>query len=140
MALDLGAITPTITEAVFARYISAIKDERVQASQIIKFDGLIPQIEDKEAFIESIRRGLYASKICAYAQGFSLLKEASNHYQWDLHLGEIAKIFRGGCIIRAQFLNKIKDAYEKDLNLANLLLDEYFNESIQKYQDRKSVV
>jgi len=141
VALDLGAVTPTITEAVFARYISAIKEERVEANQIITFDEVIPEIEDKEAFIESIRRALYASKMCAYAQGFSLMREASKHYQWDLPLGEIAKIFRGGCIIRAQFLNKIKEAYDKDLHLANLLLDEYFNESIQKYQkDWRKVV
>lgn len=141
VALDLGAVTPTITEAVFARYISAIKKERVEASQLIVFDEVIPEIEDKKSFIESIRRGLYASKICAYAQGFSLMREASNYYKWDLKLGEISKIFRGGCIIRAQLLNKIKEAYGKDLDLANLLLDEYFNDSIQKYQkDWRKVV
>lgn len=125
----------------FCTLYLALKEERVQASERITFDEVIPEIKDKEAFIESIRKGLYASKICAYAQGFSLMREASNHYEWDLHLGEISKIFRGGCIIRAQFLNKIKEAYDKDSDLANLLLDEYFNESIQKYQtDWRKVV
>ena len=133
-ALDLGVSIPTITEAVFARCISAAKDERVAASNILKgptakFEG---NIDD---FIESVRKALYTSKICSYAQGFSLLKVAASEYGWKLEYGEIAKIFRGGCIIRAQFLNKIKDAYDKDANLENLMLDSYFKDIIESYQN-----
>ena len=126
-ALDLGVPIPTITEAVFARCLSALKDERVYASKILKgpdtlFEG------DINEFIESVRRALYASKICSYAQGFALMKSAAVEYNWELEYGKIAKIFRGGCIIRAQFLNKISDAYENDANINNLMLDSYFKE------------
>jgi len=132
-ALDLAVPIPTITEAVFARCLSAIKDERVFASNILKgpatlFEG------DIDEFIESVRRALYTSKICSYAQGFALMKAASVEYSWDLEYGKIAKLFRGGCIIRAQFLNKINEAYEKDINLKNLMLDSYFNNIISSYQ------
>ena len=132
-ALDLAVPIPTITEAVFARCLSAIKDERVFASNILKgpatlFEG------DIDEFIESVRRALYTSKICSYAQGFALMKAASVEYSWDLEYGKIAKLFRGGCIIRAQFLNKINEAYEIDTNLKNLMLDSYFNNIISSYQ------
>jgi 6-phosphogluconate dehydrogenase len=132
-ALDLAIPIPTITEAVFARCLSALKDERVFASNILKgpatlFEG------DIDEFIESVRRALYTSKICSYAQGFALMKAASVEYSWDLEYGKIAKLFRGGCIIRAQFLNKINEAYEKDINLKNLMLDSYFNNIISSYQ------
>jgi 6-phosphogluconate dehydrogenase len=132
-ALDLGVPIPTITEAVFARCISAIKDERVFASNILKgpeteFEGNIDE------FIESVRKALYASKICSYAQGFALMKAASEEYNWELEYGEIAKIFRGGCIIRAQFLNKISEAYVKDGNISNLMLDSYFKDILHSYQ------
>jgi len=132
-ALDLAVPIPTITEAVFARCLSAIKDERVVASNILKgptalFEG------DINEFIESVRRALYTSKICSYAQGFALMKAASVEYSWDLEYGKIAKLFRGGCIIRAQFLNKINEAYEIDANLKNLMLDSYFNNIISSYQ------
>ena len=132
-ALDLAVPIPTITEAVFARCISAIKDERVMASDILKgpdtsFEGNINE------FIESVRRALYTSKICSYAQGFALMKAAAEEYNWDLEYGEIAKIFRGGCIIRAQFLNKINEAYENDANIKNLMLDSYFKDILSNYQ------
>ncbi|MBU3128792.1 NADP-dependent phosphogluconate dehydrogenase [Clostridium tagluense] len=132
-ALDLGVPIPTITEAVFARCISALKDERVMASSILKgpdtlFEG------DINEFIEAVRRALYASKICSYAQGFALMKAAAVEYNWDLKYGEIAKIFRGGCIIRAQFLNRISIAYENDANIKNLMLDSYFKDILNNYQ------
>lgn len=132
-ALDLAVPIPTITEAVFARCLSAIKDQRVYASTILKgpdakFQG------DINEFIESVRRALYTSKICSYAQGFALMSAAAQEYNWELEYGKIAKIFRGGCIIRAQFLNKISSAYEKDANIKNLMLDSYFKDIINNYQ------
>ena len=132
-ALDLAVPIPTITEAVFARCLSAIKDERVLASSILKgpdakFTGNINE------FIESVRRALYTSKICSYAQGFALMKSAAVEYNWELKYGNIAKIFRGGCIIRAQFLNKINEAYESDANIKNLMLDSYFKDILNSYQ------
>ena len=133
-ALDLGVPLPLITESVFARYISSLKEERVMASEILngpqpkKYEG------SKEEFIESVRRALYMSKICSYAQGFAQLRKASEEYGWNLDYGKIAMIWRGGCIIRAQFLQKIKDAYDRDPNLANLLLDPYFKEVVENYQ------
>lgn len=133
-ALDLGIAIPVITEAVFARCLSAIKDERIAASKILKGPSGVKFEGDRKEFIESIRRALYASKICSYAQGFSLLRAAAAEFGWELDYGRIAMIFRGGCIIRAQFLRKIKDAYDRDPKLPNLLLDAYFRESIEKYQ------
>lgn len=134
-ALDLGIATPVITEAVFARCLSAIKDERTAASKVftgpsaVRFDG------DREGFIESVRRALYASKICSYAQGFALMKAAAQEYGWDLDFGRIAMIFRGGCIIRAQFLHRIREAYDKEPDLANLMLAPYFKDIIERYQE-----
>jgi len=133
-ALDLAVPIPTITEAVFARCMSAIKDERVEASNILKGPDVLFQGDIKE-FIESVRRALYTSKICSYAQGFALMKAAAIEYGWDLQYGEIAKIFRGGCIIRAKFLNKISEAYENDVNLKNLMLDSYFSNILSGYQE-----
>ena len=132
-ALDLEVPIPTITEAVFARCMSAIKDERVSANIILKGPNILFKGDIYE-FIESVRRALYTSKICSYAQGFALMKAAALEYKWDLQYGEIAKTFRGGCIIRAQFLNKINEAYENDVNLKNLMLDSYFNNIINSYQ------
>ena len=132
ISLDMGVSTPTITEAVFQRFISSIKEERVTASKIL--EGPLKTMNKSKDFIESVRRALYASKICSYAQGFGLLSTASKRHAWSLNLGDIAMIFRGGCIIRAQFLNRIKDAYEKDPNLANLLLDDYFKDITASYQ------
>ncbi|WML32215.1 NADP-dependent phosphogluconate dehydrogenase [Neobacillus sp. OS1-32] len=133
-ALDLGVPLPLITESVFARFLSAMKTERVEASKILggpklQFNG------DKQELVESIRRALYMSKICSYAQGFAQMRAASEEYDWNLQYGEIAMIFRGGCIIRAAFLQKIKDAYDKNPNLKNLLLDPYFKEIVENYQD-----
>ncbi len=133
-ALDLGVPLPLITESVFARYISAYKDERVQASKVLpkpeapKYDG------DKKELVEKIRQALYFSKIMSYAQGFAQLRSASKEYNWDLPFGDIAKIWREGCIIRAQFLQKITDAYEKEADLENLLLDDYFKDITANYQ------
>lgn len=133
-ALDMGVPAPTVAEAVFARCLSAVKEERVAASKILigpskKFEG------NKEEFIQAIHDALYCSKICSYAQGFQLMREAQNEYNWDLNFGEIAQIFRGGCIIRAAFLQKITEAYAQDENLANLLLDPFFKEQVEKSQD-----
>jgi len=132
-ALDLGIPAPTIVEAVFARCISAIKDERVAASKRLTGPSCIYG-GDKDAFIEAIHDALYASKICSYAQGFQLMRAAGAEHHWDLKYGEIAMIWRGGCIIRAHFLNRIKEAYDRDPNLANLLLDPYFKAIIDKTQ------
>lgn len=134
-ALELGISTQTITEAVFARCLSAIKEERVNASQILHGPEPAPFTGDRKAFIENVRRALYASKICSYAQGFALLRSAAKEFDWDLQYGKIAMIFRGGCIIRAQFLQKIKEAYDKQADLPNLLLDPYFSGILEQYQD-----
>lgn len=140
-SLDLGVATPVITEAVYARCLSAIKDERVRASKILKGPSDVRFTGDREEFIESVRRALYASKICSYAQGFALMRAAAAEFDWELDYGRIAMIFRGGCIIRAQFLHKIKEAYDRDPALPNLLLDPYFMQIIDNYQTdwRKAV-
>lgn len=132
-ALDLGVPLSLITESVFARFLSALKDERIAASKVLT--GPAPQAfsGDKKAFIEKVRRALYLGKIVSYAQGFAQLKSASDEYNWDLHYGEIAKIFRAGCIIRAQFLQKITDAYNSG-DVKNLLLDPYFKKIADDYQ------
>lgn len=133
-SLDLGVPVTLITESVFARYISSLKDQRVAASKVLS--GPTPKAfsGDKKAFIENVRRALYLGKIVSYAQGFQQLKAASDEYSWDLNYGEIAKIFRAGCIIRAQFLQKITDAYNEDANIANLLLAPYFKQIADDYQ------
>lgn len=133
-ALDLGAPLPLITEAVFARVLSSLKDERVAASK--KLSGPLQQTYngDRKALIDAVQHALYFSKIISYAQGFAQLRAASNEYKWDLDYGNIAKIFRAGCIIRASFLQKIMEAYATNKQLANLLLDDYFSEIAEKYQ------
>ncbi|MCY9511133.1 NADP-dependent phosphogluconate dehydrogenase [Paenibacillus larvae] len=134
-ALDLGVPLSIITESVFSRFISAMKEERVAASKVLSgpaqklFDG------DRKSFIEAVRKALYASKICSYAQGFAQMRSASEEYNWDLDFGSISMIFRGGCIIRARFLQNIKDAYDRNPGLKNLLLDEYFKNIVEEYQD-----
>lgn len=133
-ALDLGVPLSIITESVFSRFISAMKEERVAASKVLSGPKQQSDIEDKQQFIEAIRQALYASKICSYAQGFAQMRAASEEYNWDLQYGEIAKIFRGGCIIRARFLQNIMDAYERDPSLSNLLLDDYFKQVVDQYQ------
>ncbi|ODG93969.1 MULTISPECIES: NADP-dependent phosphogluconate dehydrogenase [Bacillaceae] len=132
--LDLGVPTSIITESVFARFISAMKDERVRASKLLSGPSTSTYNGDKEQLIEDVRKALYMSKICSYAQGFAQLRAASDEYNWDLQYGDIAMIFRGGCIIRAAFLQKIKEAYDLDANLSNLLLDPYFKEIVESYQ------
>ncbi len=133
-ALELGVAAPTIADAVFARCMSAIKEERVEASKVLK--GPNKKYEgDREQLIEDIGKALYASKICSYAQGFQLLAEASKVYNWNLKLGDIALLWREGCIIRAQFLDKIKEAYDRDKNLKNLMLDPYFKNVLEEAQD-----
>ncbi|MDY0404590.1 NADP-dependent phosphogluconate dehydrogenase [Virgibacillus sp. 179-BFC.A HS] len=141
-ALDLGIPLPIITESVFARFISAMKEERVHASKVLSGPETKSYSGDKKELIEAVRKALYMSKICSYAQGFAQMRAASNEYNWNLNYGEIAMIFRGGCIIRAAFLQKIKDAYDRDKDLANLLLDPYFKEIAEGYQDalRKVIV
>lgn len=137
-SFDLGAPTPTINAAVESRIISAHKDERVMASQF--FDAPLPgapeewMYADREAMIDTIRDALYAAKICSYAQGFSLMRLASEEYGYDLNYGEIAKIWRGGCIIRARFLNDIRDAFARNPDLPNLMLDPYFSKALNERQ------
>jgi len=132
-ALDLGVPAQTIAEAVFARALSAIKNERLVAAQKlagpeVKFTG------DKQAFLEQLRQALFASKICSYAQGYQLMRAAATEYKWDLNYGEIALMWRGGCIIRAQFLGNIKEAYDNSPGLQNLLLDDYFKDAVENSQ------
>lgn len=133
-ALDMGTPAPTVAEAVFARCISAVKEERVAASKLLKGPEADKYGGDKAELVEAIRQALYASKICSYAQGFQLMRDAEKEYNWKLNFGEIAQIFRGGCIIRAAFLQKITEAFERDPKLANLLLDPYFTEAIHHAQ------
>lgn len=133
-ALDMGIPCSTMSEAVFARCISAQKNERVAASKILKGPESYRFQGDKEALITAVRDSLYASKICSYAQGFALMRAMSEQEKWNLHFGEIAMIWRGGCIIRARFLQRIKDAFDKNSDLQNLLLDPYFSGVIQKTQ------
>jgi len=133
IAQDLGIAIPTIDAAVVSRNISAQKQERLDASKIIdgpraEFDG------DESEFIESIHHALYASKICSYAQGMNLIGAGSAEWKWGINLSEVARIWQGGCIIRARFLRLIKDAYAKQPDLANLLLDSEFNARIQQAQ------
>ncbi|MFK3936456.1 NADP-dependent phosphogluconate dehydrogenase [Alkalihalobacillus sp. NPDC078783] len=133
-SLDLGVPLPIITESVFARFVSAMKDERKKASTILPKAEGNPAEATREEWIESIRQALYFSKVISYAQGFSQLRIASEEFNWDLQYGQIASIFRGGCIIRAGFLQNIMDAYEKEPKLNNLLLDSYFVEIAKNYQ------
>ena len=132
-ALDLGVAAATMGEAVFARTISALKEERTEASKVLrgpsgKFSGNATEL------VQAVHDALYASKICSYAQGFSLMRAAAREYGWALKFGEIASIWRGGCIIRARFLGRIKEAYDKNPDLPNLLLDPYFREIVDTSQ------
>ncbi len=133
-ALDLGIATPTIAEAVYARCISAIKEERVEAEKVLKGPEGVSFSGDKKEFVEAIRKALYASKVCSYAQGFALMKAAAKEFNWDLKFGEISMIWRGGCIIRAKFLGKIKEAFDRNPELPNLLMDPYFREIVNNSQ------
>jgi 6-phosphogluconate dehydrogenase len=145
LALDLGVPSTMVTEAVYARAISAFKDARVRASTILK--GPTPHssgvnITDKQGYIEAVRHALFASKICSYAQGFVQLQAAAKEHSWPLKYGEIALLWRGGCIIRAAFLEKIKDAFAEHPDLENLLLHPYFTEATAKAQQawRQAVI
>jgi 6-phosphogluconate dehydrogenase len=139
-SLDLGVPAPTVAQAVFARFLSALKDERVAAGK--KLGGpRKPYRGSRKALIEAVRDALYASKICAYAQGFALLAAAREEHGWKLNLRSIARIWRGGCIIRARFLQRIASAYDNDRGLGNLLLDPAIRRTIGRSQDgwRKTV-
>jgi 6-phosphogluconate dehydrogenase len=133
-ALDLGVPALTIAKSVFARIASSYKEERVAASRVLQGPKPHFSTTDKAGFIENIRRALYASKICSYAQGFQLMKRASEVYGWELRYATIASLWRNGCIIRAQFLNNITEAFESNPKLDNLLLYHYFYDSIHNYQ------
>jgi len=132
-ALDLGVPAQTIAEAVFARALSAIKDERLVASEKLAGPGA-SFTGDKQAFLGQLRQALFASKICSYAQGYQLMRAAAAEFKWDLNYGEIALMWRGGCIIRAQFLGNIKEAYDNNPALQNLLLDDFFKDAIENSQ------
>ncbi|MBQ5969639.1 MAG: decarboxylating NADP(+)-dependent phosphogluconate dehydrogenase, partial [Clostridia bacterium] len=130
-ALDEGVPLTLIGEAVFARCLSAMKEERVEAAKV--FDRTIPAFEgDKAEMVEAIRQALFASKIISYAQGYTLMRTAAAHYGWNLNYGGIALMWRGGCIIRSVFLGKIKEAFEADPQLKNLILDPYFKATIEQ--------
>jgi 6-phosphogluconate dehydrogenase len=135
LALDLGVPTTLITEAVYARYLSSFKDARVRASKVLKGPKSAKYTGDRKAFIEAVRQALYASKICSYAQGYFQLQAAAKEHNWPLNFGNIALLWRGGCIIRARFLDRIKEAFDANPNLENLLLAPYFLEAVDKAQD-----
>ncbi|HUT66790.1 MAG TPA: NADP-dependent phosphogluconate dehydrogenase [Spirochaetota bacterium] len=133
-SLDLGVSFPTVAEAVFARTMSSVKKERVEASRVLRgpkaeFDG------EKQRFIEAIGDALYAAKVCSYAQGFALLEAGSKEYGWNLKPGAISLIWRNGCVIRAKFLDCIRDAFSKSPELENLLLDPFFRDAVGKGQE-----
>jgi 6-phosphogluconate dehydrogenase len=132
-SLDLGVPVTLIGEAVYARCLSAMKDERVIASKILR--GPQPAaVQDRAGFIEDVRRALYCSKVISYAQGYMLMREAAKEQGWDLNYGGIALMWRGGCIIRSRFLGKIKEAFDKNPQLTNLLLDDFFSQTLNEYQ------
>ncbi|WP_066072529.1 decarboxylating NADP(+)-dependent phosphogluconate dehydrogenase [Neobacillus soli] len=133
-AIDNGIPASIITESLFARYISALKEERVQANTILTGPKNVQQTLDKNEWIDYIRQALYMGKVCAYAQGFTQYKMTSELFGWDLPLKDIALIFRGGCIIRAEFLNVISESYQEQPDLTNLLISPYFAEKVTDYQ------
>jgi 6-phosphogluconate dehydrogenase len=133
LALDLGVPSTLVTEAVYARCLSALKEARVRASKVLrgpssKFSG------DRKSFVKQIRHALYASKICSYAQGFVQLQAAAAEHKWPLNYGDCAMLWRGGCIIRAVFLDRIKEAFDADPELENLLLAPYFSKAVEEVQ------
>ncbi|GAJ05037.1 unnamed protein product, partial [marine sediment metagenome] len=132
-ALDLSQPLTLIGEAVFSRCLSALKEERLTASKILigpeqKYKG------DKKAMIDDLRQALYASKIVSYTQGYQLMRAAAKEHSWNLNYGGVALMWRGGCVIRSVFLGRIKDAFDKNPNLENLLLDQFFKDAIDKAQ------
>ena len=133
-ALDLGEPLTLISESVYARCLSALKEERMEASKILEGPEPVRFTGDRKAFLEDLRRALFASKVVSYAQGYSLMRAAAKEYGWDLNYGGIALLWRGGCIIRSVFLGKIKEAFDKNPALANILLDPYFKEKLSDAQ------
>jgi 6-phosphogluconate dehydrogenase len=140
-AIEEGVVVSTINGAVEARVLSAMKEQRVRAAKLLAGPKNVRSGAQKKEFVDAVRDALYASKIISYAQGFSLFAAAGKHYHWDLHFGEIASIWRGGCIIRAKFLNRIKEAFDRNPGLENLVLDDFFREVLAKTQRnwRKSI-
>jgi 6-phosphogluconate dehydrogenase len=133
LALDLGVPSTLVTEAVYARSLSAMKEARVRASKVLK--GPSAKVSgDQTQFIDETREALYASKICSYAQGFVQMEAAAKEHKWPLEYGNIALLWRGGCIIRARFLDRIKEAFDADKHLENLLLAPYFTAAVEKAQ------
>jgi 6-phosphogluconate dehydrogenase len=131
-AIDLGVVVSTINAAVEARVLSSMKDQRVRASKILP--GPEKGTGSKQDFVDAVRDALYASKIISYAQGFSLFAAASKQNKWNLNFGDIASIWRGGCIIRAKFLNRIKEAFDRNSDLENLMLDDFFRTLLERTQ------
>jgi len=134
-SLDYGIPVTLIGESVFARCLSSLKNERVEASKVLKGPNVSKFGGCKKTFVDHVLKALYASKIISYAQGFMLLKEASSKFNWDLNYGGIALMWRGGCIIRSVFLGEIKKAFDKNPSLSNLLLDDFFRKEIERSQD-----
>ncbi|HXG93831.1 MAG TPA: NADP-dependent phosphogluconate dehydrogenase [Blastocatellia bacterium] len=136
VALDMGVVIPTIQAALDARVLSSMKRERVEASEQLSGPPETRYTGDKREMIDAVRDALYASKICSYAQGMNLIRKGSDEYNWNINLGELSRIWKGGCIIRAQFLDKIKQAYQRRADLPNLLLDEDFKAWVLEAQPR----
>ncbi|XP_013381377.1 6-phosphogluconate dehydrogenase, decarboxylating isoform X2 [Lingula anatina] len=134
-ALEYGMPVTLIGESVFARCLSSLKEERVAASKVLKGPASTKYTGDKREFVNHIRKALYASKIISYAQGFMLMREAAKNFGWKLNFGGIALMWRGGCIIRSVFLSNIKEAFDKNPDLVNLLLDDFFKTAIHNCQD-----
>jgi 6-phosphogluconate dehydrogenase len=134
VALDFGTPIPTISAAIDARFLSALKEERVAASKLLSGPPSVQLNIDRNALIDAVRDALYASKICSYAQGFNLMRAGSQEYNWNINLSEMARIWKGGCIIRARFLDPIKEAFLHDPNLPNLLLADYFRNWLRDAQ------
>jgi 6-phosphogluconate dehydrogenase len=141
-SLDLGQPVTLIGESVFARCLSALKEERVEAAKILQGPAGKASVGDRATFIEDVRRALYCSKMVSYAQGYMLLRAAAKEHGWNLNMGGIALMWRGGCIIRSRFLGKIKEAFDKNPGIENLLLDSFFSTALNNYQAswRKAVV
>lgn len=134
VALELGIPLTLITESVFSRCLSAIKDERVAASKVLMAGPQTFFNGDKKEFLQQLRDALYSAKVISYAQGYQMMKAAAKEFGWELNYGNIALMWRGGCIIRSRFLSNIKEAFDKNADLTNLLLDPYFAEKIQACQ------
>jgi 6-phosphogluconate dehydrogenase len=138
LALDLGVPSTMVTEAVYARSMSSLKEQRVRAAKVLEGPTAATsrvKVGDKNQFVEAVRQALYASKICSYAQGFVQLQAAAAEHQWPLNYGDCALLWRGGCIIRAQFLDRIKEAFDENPQLENLLLHPFFQDATKKAQD-----